>query len=336
MKMMKLLIGGGLLVLGVMPVPAQQPADETVAAAATAWALTHAGNEHFAAGRYDEALAAYEAAAKAASAGVEAAVPPALLHDLAAAHYKRGAYDEARALWTRAKGLGDASFEARMRYNLGNCDYAQALAAAQEQDGQQALDRLQDAIGTYREALRLDPSLADARANLELAHRLRQELKQQQQEQEQQQSESCDNESQDPNDQQSERQQDQQQQQDQQKQESSDPNQAPPQEQEQQEQGQQDESQQQQQQEQGEQSEESESGEQDEQQGDQSDARQQPAGAGEQSEEDGEAAQALPPIEMTRAEAERLLQMIRDAEKQRREALARQQAAQHKPAERDW
>jgi hypothetical protein len=39
---------------------------------------------------------------------------------------------------------------------------------------------------------------------------------------------------------------------------------------------------------------------------------------------------------LTREQAERLLQMIRDAEKARRERLAQQRAASQKPVERDW
>ncbi|MEW6253018.1 MAG: hypothetical protein AB1716_20460, partial [Planctomycetota bacterium] len=41
-------------------------------------------------------------------------------------------------------------------------------------------------------------------------------------------------------------------------------------------------------------------------------------------------------VRMTQAEMERLLQRVRDAEKQRRELLLRRRVAQQKPVERDW
>jgi hypothetical protein len=39
---------------------------------------------------------------------------------------------------------------------------------------------------------------------------------------------------------------------------------------------------------------------------------------------------------MTREEARRLLQMVRDKERQRREELARRQAARQPPVAKDW
>jgi hypothetical protein len=39
---------------------------------------------------------------------------------------------------------------------------------------------------------------------------------------------------------------------------------------------------------------------------------------------------------MTRAEAERLLQQVRDRELARRRMLLQRQAAQHRPVEKDW
>jgi hypothetical protein len=39
---------------------------------------------------------------------------------------------------------------------------------------------------------------------------------------------------------------------------------------------------------------------------------------------------------MSRQEAERLLQKIRDAEKARRELLRQRERSRHKPVDRDW
>jgi Ca-activated chloride channel homolog len=136
------------------------------------------GNAHYAAGRYPEALQSYEEAA-AGGAGQSLEV----LHDQAAAHFRLGQIDEARELWVRAQTLGDAAYEARSRYNLGNCDYADALAAAQGQDAQKALKLLVQAADEYRNALRIASTLTDARANLELTHLLKKQIEEQQKDQ---------------------------------------------------------------------------------------------------------------------------------------------------------
>ena len=102
--------------------------------------LIQQGNRHYAAGRYAEALEAYQQAAEVA--GVD--VGPELLHNQAAAQFKLGDLDEARELWVRALALKDAAWEARTRYNLGNCDYAQALQplAAPQATGSPALEEV--------------------------------------------------------------------------------------------------------------------------------------------------------------------------------------------------
>ncbi len=194
------------------------PRDRTrgcIAAAAWAWLSTIAlagaasagtsprerireGNEHFAAGRYAQALKAYE------QVPLEGESPPdylpELLHNRAAALFKLGKLDDARELWVRAAGLKDAAFEAQMHYNIGNVHYAEALRVlgrVWREEGPHsspqpdlppgglgnaaaATSCLDRAIERYREALRLDPQLASARANLELAARLRKLLEQQQ------------------------------------------------------------------------------------------------------------------------------------------------------------
>jgi Ca-activated chloride channel family protein len=146
--------------------------------------LIQQGNEHYAAGRYTEALGAYQQAADAAkTAGVE--ISAELLHNQAAAEFKLGHLDEARELWVRALARKDAAFEAAARYNLGNCHYAEALKPLKSPDLQQpvSLDRVSEpldrAIEQYRDALRLDPALQDARANLELAFQLKKKLEEQ-------------------------------------------------------------------------------------------------------------------------------------------------------------
>lgn len=271
--------------------------------------LIERGNENFAAGRFAEALEIYEKIVESEEADYGAE----LLHNRAAAHFKLGHTDDARELWVRSATMKDAAFEARARYNLGNCHYADALEAVaaapggQSQDLQAALDRLEQATEHYVGALRLEPELTNARANLELAQMLRNQLEQQAttQPSSQQQGQS---ESQ-PSDQRQDQSEDDQQ-------NKGDDQQSP-------------------------QSQPSSTSQQDpekneEQQSDQEAASQpappetQPAG------EEPPRQQPLVPIEMTPEEAERLLQKIRDMERARRRELARREAAKYQPVKRDW
>jgi len=282
------------------------------------------GNEHYAAGRYAEALDAY-----AQATNQPADKPPAaeLLHDRAAALFKLGRIAEARALWSQAKGLKDAAFEGRTEYNLGNCEYVDALAAAQRRDMPKALELLGQAAERYRDALRLDPTLADARANLELAQLLRRQIEEQRQNQPQSQPSSRPQSQ--PQSQPASRPGKQQSQSTQsttspssqpQSQPSSQPESQPSSRPESQP-GQQDQQQSQPQS--------------DQEQENQRNAESQPASAESQPAEE-QSGEQPPGTQMTREQAERLLQMVRDAEKARREMLARQRMSRQKPVDRDW
>lgn len=146
--------------------------------------LIAAGNAAYAAEEYAAALDAYAQVGEVDDPALSAA----LLHNRAAASFRQGDLEGARDLWTRATSLGDAAWEAQMRYNLGNVGLAQAkqLAAGQPPQLQAALKSVERAIAQYRDAVRLDRSLADARANLELACALRRQLRDQQQQNQQQ------------------------------------------------------------------------------------------------------------------------------------------------------
>lgn len=278
--------------------------------------LIQQGNEHFAAERYAEALEAYEQAAD--SAGEELGAE--LLHNQAAAHFKLGELDEARELWVRALALKDAAFEARARYDLGNCDYAEALQALQSGDAGGAMERLDRGVQQFRDAIRLDPGLEDARANLELAHTLKKLLEEQATSQPQSRPSSDQSEQGENQDQE-------------QQQQSTQPSE-------------------------GEQSDQGESGEQEQQEQPPTtqpstqpqqqpqpstqpeDESQQPESESEPQPQDSQLEQPPDeqpePLQMTRQEAERLLQMIRDAEKARRRMLQQREAAKHEPVKRDW
>ncbi len=308
-----------------------------------------AGNSHFSAGRFKEARAAYDAAIEPA----EPRLLADLLHNRAAAAFKLGDYAAARDLWVRAAGLSDAAFEGLVQYNLGNCSYREAidqLQAAQEQavpdataalpagappepkqvPAQQIIGLLDRAILRYRDAIRLDATLVDARANMELADQLRKKLKEQAASQPDSQPQSQSGSQ--PSSQQSG--------QGDQQQNSSQPSSNPssqPQSQPSSQQGDQ----------------QNENGEQQEQdqpppQEDPSDS--QPASRPQsrpspqtQPMPETQPAESQPSpgedegIEhMSRAEFERLLQRVRDAEKLRRQKLRAAEAARQKPVDKDW
>jgi Ca-activated chloride channel family protein len=312
------------------------------------------GGDKYAAEDYQAAVDIYRDALEAAETPT-----PELLHNLAAAYYKLGDYAEARDYWVRAAALSDEHFEAQCRFNLGNIDYREALAA-QQADANAAMEHLRGAIEQYLDSLQLDRGRGDTRVNLELAYQLLRQLEQQCQNQEQDPNQPQDsNQEQDPNqpqdpnqnqqqnpdpNQQQEPQRDPNQQQDpnnanQQQDQSSGGDQSDQQDSQQQDSEQQDSDQQ-----------DSESGEQEQDQ--QGEGSEQQQGEGEQSQEEsgeqqseaeqqegqqqpGEAQTA----NISQQEAEQLLQMVRQREQDRREALrarAAAAAAKQRKVERDW
>ncbi len=315
----------GLLLLGASPLLAESVRERI-----------RSGNEHFAAGRFDEALRAYQQAAGAARPEYEAE----LLHNQAAAHFKLGGLDEARELWVRAAALRDPAFEASIRYNLGNVHYAEALSAFDQQQVQPALSSLQQAGDYYRDALKLDPRLANARANLELADQLRRKLQESATSQPQSQPQSQPTDQQDnqnPASQPTSQPNPQSQSQPSNKQEGQDGNpQGDP---EGDSQDSQDGADDVQPQEQAQQPDTQPSEDQPQTQpaAQTQPAQTQPAQtqpADEQQPQQGEPRGQ--PIQLTPEDAERLLQKVRDAEKARRQVLLLREMQKHRPVERDW
>lgn len=296
------------------------------------------GNQHYASGEYEKALEAYTAAGEELPDDVRAEV----LFNRAAAQFKLGKLDEARELWVRVASTRDARFEALSRFNIGNCHYAKALAALETTDpnaATAAMRALDDAVAQFRDALRLDPQLGSARANIELARKLKEEIRKnsttqpqsqptsdQQQEQNDpnqsqsqpssqpssQSSPSSQESGQDPN-----AQQDPNARQDPNAQpdpNSQDPNQSS-------------------QQEQTPASQPQTAPADDASEGEQQQPETQPAP---QPDPNQGAADPNKLIRLSPEEAQRLLQMVRDAEKARREEMRRRQAARYRPVEKDW
>ncbi len=303
--------------------------------------LIEQGNAHYVAGRFAEALDCYEQAGERAPAQFAAE----LLHNRAAALFKLGRRDDARELWTRVRDVGDTAQAARATYNLGNCHYAEALEAlhsafgqpeAQRQlDAGAILDSLDVAIERYREAVQLDGELADARANLELAHALREDLRAQLSQEPDETGSKGDQDGAPNEDEQGEQQEQQQQEERDQEQEQDSQDQQG----EQQAQQEQDERQEQgQEQDQGQDEEQQAGQEQQEDGADQQGEDQQPQEPEQPESQEGaeEDARPVPQVRMTPQEAERLLQLIRDAEKARREMLRERERRSQPPVERDW
>ncbi len=274
--------------------------------------------ELYARQQYEQALAALDALA----GHVGERLRPAWLFDRAATLYKLGRVDDAREAWNQAAALADPRLEAACRYNLGNCDYQQALKAAGDpQQAAAALEQLQRAIANYRDAIRLDPSLDDARANLELATKLREQLRRQMQQQPNPQSsrknasQQNDSRQQKPSEGNKSSQSQNQAGSSQSNPSKSDANRPNP----------------------SDRRDASDLKQQSGQKVPNKDTQQpQPEAAPATQPKPSAGQAAQPSARLTREQAERLLQLIRDLERQRREMLRRMQAARQKPVDRDW
>jgi Ca-activated chloride channel homolog len=108
------------------------------------------GDDLFAQGRYQEAAGHYQDELRREP-------DSSRLHtNLACALYRLGRYDEAMRELSMARDLEtEPAKAARIHYNIGNCYYS--------------TDRLDDAIESYKTALRLNPNDRLAKYNLEVA-----------------------------------------------------------------------------------------------------------------------------------------------------------------------
>jgi Ca-activated chloride channel family protein len=264
----------------------------------------------------------------------EASLP----YNLGVARFRQGDFQGAAEAFTRASELAaDPNLAARAAFNQGTSTYADALRRMNDEAGladvgqsiEQSKQLVGDSLDQLKHAIESNPQDHDARANAELAHRLLkklEELQQQMQQQQQQQNQNQDQQDQDQQD--SDQQQDQQQQQQGGEQENQDQQQS--QDAENQNQNQNESQNQEQEQEQQQSQGETEQEENQEQQSAEAESRQDERPSGEQRE--GQPREGS----MTREQAERLLQMVRDKQRERRAALAAQRGGNQKPAAKDW
>lgn len=127
------------------------------------------GNRLYRAGKYAEAVTAYQAALQAGDDS------PELRYNLGTALVRLGRYEEAEQHLRAALDAVDPELRQRTLYNLGNRFLEEARASTQPQEQG---PMLRTAIEAYQRALRLEPGDAEAKWNLEMA--LREEEQQQQ------------------------------------------------------------------------------------------------------------------------------------------------------------
>src|SRR5215831_2887423 len=141
--------------------------------AASPYQAVQQGNALYQNGKYAEAAAQYGSASQ-------------MLPDAAEIHfnqgnaaYKQQDYATAHEHYTQALQTTDRTLEGKVKYNLGNVEYQQALQNLQQP--QTAMPHLRSAMTYYRDSLDVDPQQQDARYNLELSHLLLHKLQQEQQ-----------------------------------------------------------------------------------------------------------------------------------------------------------
>ena len=298
------------------------------------------------------------------------------MYDRGVAYYNLGNYEEARVGFDNAMfTTEDTTLKTYSAFNLGNAIYQQTLQSLEGKGTQAPTDedliaiedaksQIEEVLQNYRTSISSDPTDMDARANGELAWQMLQQLDQMQQQMEEQQQQQNDQQEQQQEDQSADEQQEHQQEQEQ----GGDSDQEN---QDQQQDGDQPEEKQDQQQDQGNQSQDNQNqqsedsaeehqqqnNQQEQQQdGDQTEKDQQQQQDGEQTEEQQQPQQgeletteeeknknkrqlATEPDEgdrLSEEEANRLLQLIRDKEQQRRKELAARRASRRVPVEKDW
>jgi Ca-activated chloride channel family protein len=165
-----------------LPVPGQ---------AASPYQAVQQGNAFYQNGKYAEAAAQYNNASQTLPGAAE------LHFNQGNAAYKQQDYSKAHEHYSQALQTADRTLEGKIKYNLGNVEYQQALQNLQQP--QAAMPHLRSAMTYYRDSLDVDPQQQEARYNLELSHLLLHKLQQEQHQQspQQQQGQSQDQQQQD-------------------------------------------------------------------------------------------------------------------------------------------
>jgi Ca-activated chloride channel homolog len=152
------------LVTLYLPVPGQ---------AASPYQAVQQGNAFYQNGKYAEAAAQYNSASQTLPGAAE------IYFNQGNAAYKQQDYSKAHEHYSQALQTADRTLEGKIKYNLGNVEYQQALQNLQQP--QTAMPHLRSAMTYYRDSLDVDPQQQEARYNLELSHLLLHRLQQEQQ-----------------------------------------------------------------------------------------------------------------------------------------------------------
>jgi Ca-activated chloride channel family protein len=153
----------GLVVLWGLPALGQ---------AASPYDAVQQGNSLYQAGQYEAAAQQYATAAQALPEAVE------IHFNQGNAFFKQQDYAKALEHYARALPTPDRTLASRVRYNLGNVKYQQALQALLT--SQDAVTPLRAAMTYYRDSLEIDSQYQEARYNLELAYVLLRQIQPQQ------------------------------------------------------------------------------------------------------------------------------------------------------------
>jgi len=286
------------------------------------------------------------------------------MYDLGIAHYNLGAYDVAANNFEESMAISNnPMLQTYSAFNLGNAIYRQTLESLEGTGtgapSDEAIIALEDAksqinhvLKSYRSAIAIDPSDMDARANGELAWQMLQQLNQMQEqmEEQQQQQQQDDEQKQEQDEKSADQQQENQEQKDdgsseeQQKQDGEQSDEGEESKEHKHQEGEHTEQDQQlNQQQDGEQSEQEQQQNQQQQDGEHSNQEQQPPDGELESTDEEMNEIKLPSTSLkdegerlSEDEANRLLQLIRDKEQQRRKALAARRAANRVPVGKDW
>jgi hypothetical protein len=131
-----------------------------------------AGNRAYAEGRYDDALAAYDRAVRRGDVD-----PDGLAFDRGTAELKKA---ESLAEPAEKQRLTERALEDLKQAARAKDSHVRGAASYNRGNALMGQDHVDDAIEAYKQALRDDPELDDARLNLELALRRRQKQQQRQ------------------------------------------------------------------------------------------------------------------------------------------------------------
>lgn len=270
------------------------------------------GNQYFKDGKYDKALEEYK------NAQVDDPESPYLHYNIGTSLIQQNKHDEAAAEMNKVQAPNDKALEAKKFYNLGVSKYRQAEQKEQEKDLQGAADLLKEGIDANIQSMRLNPHDLDPKFNVEKTRIKREQILEELKKQPQQ-----DNKDQQNKDEENKEDQKQQDQQDQNKQD-----------QQQQDQNQQSDQQDKQDQQKQDQQKQDDQQQKEEEKQDQQSTDQQKSD--EQKEESAQQQQAKPG-EMSKEDAERILNSIPDEERKAlQEYLLQKYKSEYPDMNKDW